>query len=362
MKILWINGNPNPNPGGTEAHSIDFINSLEKIPEIKLYKAVAKGGYIDNHTTNKNKFYITLKSEFSPLNTLKLINITKQIKPEVVIGNNGNEYINTFLAGKLAGSKVVLFRHMLNRQPFFIKKFIFPNVDKIIAVSESSKRRLLLDSVQESKIEVLPNFIDEEKFNFNQEEKKEVREKLNIKDDEVVISFLGKVAEGKGIFDFYYVAKRLTEKSDKFRFLVIGYGRDLEKIKKMAQEDRISDKFTFTDKTNTPHIFLKASDILLALSKNEESFGRIVVEGFAVKNIVIVYDVENLKYLVKDRETGFICPVGDIDCVVSKIIKVVEDRNLFEFIKENAYNEFKENYTEEKVINRFLKIISEVVK
>ncbi|MEZ0322873.1 MAG: glycosyltransferase family 4 protein [Hydrogenothermaceae bacterium] len=362
MKILWINANPNPNPGGTEAHSIDFINAIEKIPDIQIYKAVAKGSYVDKHTSNKNKFYITLKSEFSPLNTFKLIKLAKQIKPDVIIGNNGNEYINTFLAGKFAGSKVVLFRHMLNRQPFFIKKFIFPNVDKIIAVSESSKRRLILDSVQESKIEVLPNFIDEEKFNFNPEEKREIRKKLNIGDDEIVISFLGKVAEGKGIFDFYNISNILAKKSKKFRFLVIGYGRDLEKIKKMVQENDISDRYIFTDKTDTPHIFLKASDILLALSKGEESFGRVVIEGFATKNLVIVYNVENLKYLVKDGETGFICNVADINCVVSNIIKVIENKNLFEFIKENGYREFIENYIKEKVINRFLKILPEVVR
>jgi len=80
IKILWINANPNPNPGGTEQHSIYFINALEKIDNLTVYKAVAKESFVDKNTSDKNKFYITLKSEFSPINTIKLIRLAKKIK------------------------------------------------------------------------------------------------------------------------------------------------------------------------------------------------------------------------------------------------------------------------------------------
>jgi len=126
IKILWINANPNPNPGGTEQHSIDFINALEKTDNLTIYKAVAKGGFVDKNTSDKNKFYITLKSEFSPPSTIKLLKLAKNLKPDFVIGNNGNEYINTFLAAKLSSSKIILFRHMLNYQPFMMMIIVFP--------------------------------------------------------------------------------------------------------------------------------------------------------------------------------------------------------------------------------------------
>ena len=75
--------------------------------------------------------------------------LEETLKPDFVIGNNGNEYINTFLAAKLSSSKIILFRHMLNYQPFFVKKFILPNVDKIFAVSYASKLRLMKDGKME---------------------------------------------------------------------------------------------------------------------------------------------------------------------------------------------------------------------
>lgn len=359
LKLMWINANPNPNPGGTEAHSVDFIRYLENIKDIELYKVVAKGSFVDQHTSNKNKYYITLKSEFSPLNTVKLLRLAKRIKPDFIVGNNGNEYINTFLAGKFASSNIILFRHMLNRQPFFIKKFILPNVYKVVAVSESSKRRLMLDGVPEEKIEVIPNFIDDTIFSTSWEEKREKKTQLKIPENKKVVSFLGKVASGKGIYDFLEVAENILKFDDNYIFMVIGYGNELDKVMKIVREKGFENNFMFTKKVNNPSDYLKASDILLVLSKGEESFGRVVVEGFATRNLVIVYDVENLKYLVEEGKTGFICPVGNVQCVVDKIVNTT----LFDqkSIVEKAYTEFLNNYTQEKVLNQFLKLIKEAV-
>ena len=353
IKILWINANPNP--GGTEQHSIDFINALESIENIILYKAVAKGSFVDKNTSDKSKFYVSLRSEFSPMNTIKLIRLARKIKPDFVVGNNGKEYVNTFLAGKLAGSKVILFRHMLNYQPFFVKKFILPNVDKIFAVSHASKLRLLKDGIGEEKITVLPNFIDEERFYYSETEKQNVRQNLGIGLDEKVITFIGKVAEGKGIYDFVEVSRLLSQKYNNLKFLIIGDGKDLPKARKMIEDYGLADKYIITGYTNRPEYFLKASDIVLVLSKGEESFGRTAVEGFAVKSLVVVYDVENLRYLVEDFKTGLIAERGNIKQVFEKIDKVLSDENLLREIAENGYNEFKSKYTKKIVLNRFLK-------
>ncbi len=361
MKLLWLNANPNPNPGGTELHSIDFINNIEKYyPDIILYKAVAKGSFVDKNTSDKNKYYITLKSEFSPINTIKLISLAKKLNPDFIVGNNGNEYINTFLAGKVSRAKIILFRHMLNYQPFFNKKFILPNVDKIFAVSQASKQRLLKDGIPQEKIVVLPNFIDEEKFYYNPIEKEEIRKKLNITSEEKVITFIGKVNRGKGVFDYVEVCKKLNESFGNLRFLIIGDGTDFNQVVEKFKEYGLYEKLITTGNTTQPHKYLKASDVVMVLSKGEESFGRTVVEGFAVKSLVVVYDVENLKYLVEDYKSGLIAKKDNVDEVVDKVKNVLSDKELYQKITQNAYNEFLEKYTKEKVLSKFVNELKRV--
>lgn len=357
MRLLWINANPNPNPGGTELHSIDFINALEELNSIELFKVVAKGSFVDRHTSDRNKFYVSLRSEFSPANTLKLIRIARNLKPHVVVGNNGKEYLNTYMAGRLSGAKVVLFRHMLNRLPPLLVSLVLKRVDKIVAVSEASKRRLMAQGIEEAKIEVIPNFVDEGRFSLKEGEREALRKLLGVAEDEVVVSFLGKVAEGKGIFDFYEVAKRLSKSPVKFRFFVIGYGRDLEKVRERAIKDGIYGRFLFTGMTEEPEKYLKASDIMLALSRGEESFGRVVVEGFATKNLVFVYDVENLRYLVENGVNGFVCKMGDIEKIAGLVLEVIKERNRFYKLREEAYKTYLINYTKEAVLGRFIKLL-----
>jgi len=351
IKILWVNANPNPNPGGTEIHSIDFINELEKIEDIQLYKAVAKGSYVDKHISERNKFNITLKSEFSPLNTIKLINLARKIKPDFIIGNNGNEYINTFLAGKLSGAKIILFRHMLNYQPFFIKKFILPNVYKIIAVSESSKRRLIKDGIKEEKIEVLYNFIDEDRFYPDNEKRDKIRKQFNIKDDEIVILFVGKVDKGKGIYDFIEIADKLE---GNVKFIVVGDGKDLENAKKLLKN---KEKVIFTGYRKDTEYFYNASDIVLVLSKGEESFGRTAVEGIATGKVVFVYDIENLKYLFENEKSGFI--VKNKEEAIKKLKEIINNKDLMKEISENALKLFKEKYSKKIILNKFINLLKE---
>lgn len=243
---------------------------------------------------------------------------------------------------------------MLNYQPFFNRKFILPKVDKIFAVSQASKNRLLKDGIPEEKIDILPNFIDEEKFYYNQEEKQLVRKQLNINPDETVITFIGKVDRGKGIYDYVEVCKELNKTFKNLKFLIIGDGRDLkpalEKFKSYSLENRV----ITTGNVINPNWYLKASDVVMVLSKGEESFGRTVIESFAVKSLVVVYDIENLKYLVENYKTGLVVEKDNINKVVNTLKQVLANQDLYNTITENAYQEFLQKYTKKRVLQDFL--------
>ncbi|RMH01712.1 MAG: glycosyltransferase family 1 protein, partial [Aquificota bacterium] len=128
MKILWLNGNPNPNFGGTEIHTIQMVRELKKYG-VDVLLACSKGSYVDKHTQGIEKHYVTFKNSLSALNTLKLYKLLKEAKPNFLIANNGKEYPNALLAGKLAGTKVVFFRHMEKMKQWLVRKLVFPYVD-----------------------------------------------------------------------------------------------------------------------------------------------------------------------------------------------------------------------------------------
>jgi glycosyltransferase involved in cell wall biosynthesis len=345
---LWINGNPNPNSGGTETHSIHFVKELLKEKDIDLYLALAENSFVDKNLKffpENKKIYIKIKGEFSPLSTIKLINFAKKIKPDYIIGNNGNEYINTFIAAKFSNSKPVVFRHMTNKQPFFLRKFVLPKMYKIFAVSDYVKEGLLKQGIKEN-VEVLPNFLEKD-FIFNKEKREKIRKKLNI-DSKQVILFVGKF--GKGINDFLEVIKYFKNDSSKY-FIIIGYGKEEEQVKEFIKKDSLEDKVLFLGQVKNPYEYYLASDIFIMPSKADESFGRTVIEAMATKTVVVAYPSGNVKYLIKNKNTGFLTSEKNPQEIIDIINKL--DKETQRKIKENAFNFYNENFNRDTVINKF---------
>ncbi|EDP73000.1 glycosyltransferase family 4 protein, partial [Hydrogenivirga sp. 128-5-R1-1] len=304
MKILWINGNPNKNPGGTETHSIHFINSLKD--KVDLFAAISKDSFVDKNIEldAEKKLYISINGELSPISTYKLIKFAKKIRPDFVIGNNGNEYINTFITAWISGAKAVLFRHMTNKQPFFIKKFIFPRVYKVIAVSDYVKEKLVSEGVSKDKIAVIPNFL-EKNFIFNEEKRKLFRKKFNVKDKFVVL-FVGKIDEGKGIFDFLEAVNKAKRDIPELYAFVIGTGKDLEKSKQFCKKYKCEDFVKFEGRINNPLVYYLISDVFIMPSLADESFARTVIEAMATKTAVIAYPSGNIPYIISNLKNGIL--------------------------------------------------------
>jgi len=203
MRILWLNGRPETNPGGTEQHTVDFVKALSKERGIELFLGVAKDSFVDKNTEGVYKFYVRFRSEVSPLSTLKLLKKAVDVKPDILVANNGNEYLNAFLSARIAGAKLLLFRHMVARQPYLLKRIVFPRAHRILAVSDYVREFLVREEgVDESKVEVVYNFVDPEEFEFSEERRLKAREKLGIGERDVVLLYCGKVERGKGIYEF----------------------------------------------------------------------------------------------------------------------------------------------------------------
>ncbi|RMA93074.1 glycosyltransferase family 4 protein [Hydrogenothermus marinus] len=356
MKVLWLNGRPVKNPGGTEQHTVDFANSLKKVKDIELFLAVAKDSFVNSKLEDfNNKIYVKFKAEFAPRNSYKLIKESLRIKPDVIIANNGNEYVNAFVAGKLSKARIFLFRHMVANQPFTIKKFIFPNVDKILAVSDYVKEFLINEEkVDPDKIDVIYNFIDPEEFKYSDEKKKEIRKELNFSEEDMIMLFCGKVEIGKGINEFIEVFRILKNKHKNLKAILVGGGKKLKEIKKIFEGNK--DILILGPQKKVAKFYI-ASDIFLMPTYANESFGRTIIEAFATKTSVVATDLGNIPYLIKDGVNGFLTKVRDINDMIKKVNILIENKQLRNKFQEESYQIYNKKFHKDVVFNKFLNLI-----
>ncbi|HIE59355.1 MAG TPA: glycosyltransferase [Hydrogenothermaceae bacterium] len=356
-KLLWINASPLKIAGGTESHSVDFINSLSKRKNIDLYVAVSKGSFIDKNINipPDKKVYITIRSEFAPLAFFNLTKFAKKIKPDFVVGNNGKEYINTYLAGKIAKAKVLLFRHMTNKQPIFLRKYILSNIYKILAVSDYVKESLVNQKL--TNVEVIPNFLS---LNFSYDMKKRInfRKKFNINNKKVFL-FVGRIEKGKGIFDFINFIKEVYNKDKNILAYVVGDGTDAKNAKKLVKSLKLNNVFTFTGVVSNVWDYYLLSDFFIMPSYADESFGRTAIEAMSMKNVVIAYPAGNVKFLIKNGENGFITKNKNYLQILEIYENVKENVSYLNKIKENAYEFSNKNFSEKAVVDKFIDLILE---
>jgi L-malate glycosyltransferase len=232
------------------------------------------------------------------------------------------------------------------------------NVDKFIAVSRTTKEELVKKvGILESKINVLSNFVDLEKFsrgNITWNIQKE-RERLGINKEEFVIGFVGRLAKVKGC---EYLIKSLPYLDFKYKVLISGDGPERITLEKLAGSLKVSSNIIFLGYRKDIVFVYSLLDVLVVPSLCE-SFGLSVVESQAMGIPVIVSNVDGLNEIVNDQKNGLIFKVKDHGDLAEKITILKNNYLKKESIVKNAYIDVRK-YSLDNYLNNLNKIYGQL--
>lgn len=208
--------------------------------------------------------------------------------------------------------------------------------DGVTAVSEDLKKQTYEFFKINNGIEVIPNFIDLEKF---KKQKKDHFKKAICPKDEALIVHISNFRAVKRIGDvvkiFYNIHKEIPAK-----LLMIGDGPERAEAEHQSRQLGISDDVRFLGKLEAVEEVLSVSDLFLMPSE-KESFGLAALEAMACEVPVISSNTGGIPELNIQGVTGFLSNVGDIEDMSRKALFILDRNNLPTF-KKNALNRAKE--------------------
>ena len=179
-------------------------------------------------------------------------------------------------------------------------------------------------------IEVIPNFVDLTRFN---RQKKEHFKRAICPEDEYLIVHTSNFRRVKRVEDairvFYNIRKQVPAK-----LLLVGDGPERSNAEKLCRELGTCNDIRFLGKLEAVEEVLSVADLFLMPSA-KESFGLAALEAMACQVPVISSDAGGLPELNIDGETGFVCPVGDVDAMTEKSLYILHPDRLPAF-KERA--------------------------
>jgi glycosyltransferase involved in cell wall biosynthesis len=234
----------------------------------------------------------------------------------------------------------------------FIERRLAAKSDGIIAISDIQKMELseIHKICPASKIQVIPLGFDLEKFHLNKVENRVVtREKFKIKDDEIAIAIVGRLAAIKNHSLFLSVAEEILNKTaKKVRFFIVGDGDERSTIEKKVNEinTKFNHQIEMTSWIKDIGVFNAGMDVMCLTSDNEGTPVSLI-EAQAGGLPVVTTDVGGVRDVVLNGETGWIIPPNNVQLYAEKLLLLVEDESERIRISKNGWNfvEKKFHYT-----------------
>ena len=216
---------------------------------------------------------------------------------------------------------------------------IIDKLNKIIVLTDFSKKKLIQAKFPESKIIIKPNFLSE-KINIK------IREK---KDDFIYAS---RLSEEKGFLDLLSVHKKFN-----FNLKICGDGPLIELLNNQRNINYLG--FLSNEDVNSE---LAKTKFLIFPSKWYEGFPTIILKAFQFETVVLAPALGSISAIIKDGYNGILFKPNNIEDLINKIKWALSNEEKCNQIKDNAKKEFNEKYTEEVNYNILKKIYEDAIE
>jgi N-acetyl-alpha-D-glucosaminyl L-malate synthase BshA len=246
---------------------------------------------------------------------------------------------------------------LVGRDPSFepVVTFSINESDGVTAVSESLREDTYSSFEILSNIEVIPNFIDLERF---QKQPKEHFKMAICPHGEKLLMHTSNFRKVKRIEDIIRVFAKV-QKQIPSKLLLVGDGPERSGIEALCRDLGVAADVRFLGKLDTIEEALSLADLFF-LTSEKESFGLAALEAMACEVPVISSNAGGIPEVNIHGVTGFVSEIGDIEDMVANTITILSDDTLHRQMKSNALARAKE-FSLEKILPMYERYYEKIV-
>ena len=259
------------------------------------------------------------------------------VKSNDLIHVHGHPYLSSLLAGKIAkryGKPLVLTQHntFIEYNNFFdtveklndlvIGKQVIKEADRIIVVSNATKKYVLSLGADPEKIRVIHNGVDLTRFRPVTGIKEEMRKKLGIPQDARVALTVRRLVYKNGIDTLIESAKIAIEKNPKLVFIAVGKGPDFEEVREKIGQLGMQKNFRlagFVSDEELP-LYYNAADFFVLPSKSGEGLPLVALEAMACGLPVTATNVGGISEVLNE-DYGKLVPPNSPDSLAEAVLE-----------------------------------------
>jgi glycosyltransferase involved in cell wall biosynthesis len=306
-------------------------SGIERIVNLIFTHVKISLSIIQNHKTVDTLFFFISDTNFLP------IIIAKMLGKKIILIMGGNVSYEIITSGD-----------PIQKPLIYLRKINLLLANNIILYSENLITAWGLERYSKKIVIAHRHFINLHEFAL-----------INpIKERNAIIGFIGRLSEEKGIINFVSCLPALVEKG--YIIWICGSGHLNKQIELFIKENNLAERVIL--KGWIPHNRLPQclNELkLLVVPSYSEGLPNIILESMACGTPVLATSVGAIPSLINSGDNGLIMENNSADCIEKNIIQALNFNDL-EKIASNGRSFIEENFTFEKVVLHWKKILQDV--
>jgi glycosyltransferase involved in cell wall biosynthesis len=235
------------------------------------------------------------------------------------------------------------------------------NATLIVTMSNYSLEKIKeFYGVDESKVRVVPNGVDPQKFK-PLADLEAAKRQFGLGDEPCVL-FVGSLIPRKGLHFLVKAAEEIVKEHREAKFVIVGEGPSKSWLLGALEAANLSGNFKFLG--NVEEDMLAAAyncADLLVLPSIQEGQGIVLLEAEASAKPVVAFDVGGVNEALRGGETGLLVKCGNTDDLADAVIGLLSDNDLRRKMGANGRNFVLENYTWDICAEKMLTVYTELL-
>jgi len=248
---------------------------------------------------------------------------------DVVEASNFVSYLPAFFAAKIKGKKAIAWIPDLLGKDWFqfgcfvgISGYILEKIslilpwDHVIALSNSTKSKLLKTGLDPNKISVVHGGIEPKEFNL----------KKSTKFSKFTIICIARLVNTKRVKDLIKALKKVK----KANLIIIGFGPLELQLQKLTQKLKLENRISFEKNLPRHHLIETINrSHLFCLPSTVEGFGLVTIESMALGLPAVLADIPINQEITQQGQGAVFFKPKDSDDLAKKINLLIKNKKLY---------------------------------
>ena len=228
-----------------------------------------------------------------------------------------------------------------------LETFALRRADHVTTICEGLRREITSRGIPGDRVTVVPNAVDTNTFRFGSAPDPVLRAKLGLQ-GAAVLGFAGSFYGYEGLDHLIEALGKLAPRHPDLKLLLLGGGPQQTNLEALTKSLSLSDRVVFTGRVPQRDVQQYYDQVdLLVYPRKPIRLTELVtplkpLEAMAQGRVLIASDVGGHRELIRDGQTGYLFPAGDVAALAATIERVLGPREDWDRIREQG-RRFVEN-------------------